>query len=361
LGMIPNISVGRHYRSLSKLEGASGLTLFYLGLRLDFLRHSPPGVVDKLETLAKSGARIVLAFQPAHERRAHVPEMFKYAAFPKVKEKGAEDSTELESGHGKKGVAGIAASRKSAGKSWGVWDAYARKPKAGEHDRFSGLLNEQVEGLPPAISLQTLLYFRTPGHGWRILYSVENRPVLVERPLGSGSIVLLADAYLLSNEAMLKERYSGLLSWLTGNSSRVVFDEFHLGLSETPGFVTMARKYRLHYLLVGLMVLAGLFVWRNAVPFIPARSEQITKEPINSLELDHVGGLINLLRRKIGTGTLLDICLEEWEKSQGQRYCGLQEKIQEARDRIELDKGSRRDPVETYGEITRILSYRTFK
>ena len=99
---------------------------------------------------------------------------------------------------------------------------------------------------------------------------------------------------------MLKERYSGLLSWLVGNSSRVVFDEFHLGLSETPGFVTMARKYRLHYLLVGLMVLAGLFVWRNAVPFIPTRSEQITKEPINSLEMDHVDGLINLLRRQIG-------------------------------------------------------------
>ena len=106
LEMMPNISVGRDYSSLPKLEGASGLTLFYMGLRPDFVRHSPPGVVDKLETLAKSGDRVVLAFQPTHEIHAHVPEMFNIS-FTEGQEEG-EENKELENGHGKKDEAGIA-------------------------------------------------------------------------------------------------------------------------------------------------------------------------------------------------------------------------------------------------------------
>ena len=44
----------------------------------------------------------------------------------------------------------------------------------------------------------------------------------------------------------------------------VVFDEEHNGLRDNPGIASLARKYRLHGVIAGLILLAGLFVWKKA-------------------------------------------------------------------------------------------------
>lgn len=349
LQMMPGVSVQRNYRSLSHLEKAfphGRLTLFYLGLDEDFLTGPRTGVPARLESLAKDGARIVLCFRPVSRSAwgMHSGNRQPLKTKKEIKKARTKDGSGSHPSQ-------------SAGQEWEVSAVFSPEPADGAPDRFIGSLKEKVEGLPPTIPLNTLLYFRTGGDSWRILYSAQERPVLLERSFGAGSIVFLADTYLLSNEAMLKSRFSGLLSWLVGSSRVVVFDEYHLGLRENPGIVSMARKYRLDYLFFGLIVLAGLFLWRNAVPFVPA--ERSEEESVYVLEMDQTEGLIGLLQRNIKADMLLGTCLEQYEKSAGQNRAGLREKILEARGKLEGSraKGAHHHPVETYKEIARILSH----
>src|SRR5207237_5433411 len=128
-----------------------------------------------------------------------------------------------------------------------------------------------------------------------------------------GSIVLAADSYLFSNEALWKERSSELLAWMVGPSQRVLFDETHLGVEESPGISMLARKYRLHGLFAGLLLLAGLFVWKNATSFIPPYEETVQREqPELVAGKDSASGFVNLFRRNLPAPHLLAVFLSEW-------------------------------------------------
>ena len=54
--------------------------------------------------------------------------------------------------------------------------------------------------------------------------------MIVERAFAHGSLVLLADSYPLSNEALAADRNTGFLLWLIDDRRGVLFDETHLGL-----------------------------------------------------------------------------------------------------------------------------------
>ena len=57
--------------------------------------------------------------------------------------------------------------------------------------------------------------------------------------------MLSSDSYFLSNEAIRKERHADLLAWLVGLNARVLFDETHLGVSESPGVAASALELAL--------------------------------------------------------------------------------------------------------------------
>jgi hypothetical protein len=141
-------------------------------------------------------------------------------------------------------------------------------------------------------------------------------PVVLERAMGAGTVVLCADGYALSNEALRKHRKSGWLAWLVGESDRVVFDERHLGVEEQTGVVTLARRYRLHGLGIGLMVLAGLWAWRSMMPLVP-RSDPASADSGGAVVAgrDATIGLRNLLERHVPRAELLGVCLDAWRKS----------------------------------------------
>ncbi len=80
---------------------------------------------------------------------------------------------------------------------------------------------------------------------------------------------MATDSYFVSNEAMEKDRHADLLAWLVGANRNVVFDEAHFGIVETSGVAMLMRKYRLHGLAAGLLLLAGLFIWKNASRLVP--------------------------------------------------------------------------------------------
>src|SRR5262249_9019701 len=117
--------------------------------------------------------------------------------------------------------------------------------------------------LPEELPNHTVIYFKIPngstkskGLAWREIYRFRGHPVLIEAPVGKGSIVLAATSYFLSNEAMTRERLPELLVWLIGGKTSVIFDEYHHGVASNPGVATLARKYDLQWLFFALILIA---------------------------------------------------------------------------------------------------------
>jgi hypothetical protein len=176
--------------------------------------------------------------------------------------------------------------------------------------------------------------------------------------------VFSADSYHLSNEALVTERHSTLLSWLTGPAARVVFDETHLGVLENPGIATLVRKYRLHGLGLALAVLAGLFIWKNSVSFMPPYEAQSWRERRAWVAgKDASAGFINLLRRNVPRPELMRVCLEQWIAHAPRRRPVSPEKLRLMQQLIdeENDRPARRqNPVRLYQELARLLAKKPF-
>jgi len=195
---------------------------------------------------------------------------------------------------------------------------------------------------------------------WRTVYERDGKAVMVERSIGDGTIVLSALSYFVSNEAMRDERHPELLLWVVGDEKRVVFDELHHGIMEQHGIATLARKYRLHWLGAGLLVLAGLFVWKNGVSLVPADSgTHVTLGGPVAEGKGSASGLVNLLRRNIAGETVLRTCVDEYEKSAGRCDGKMREKLERVAAILEGEQkqsARRRDNTRTYNEICRILN-----
>jgi len=225
------------------------------------------------------------------------------------------------------------------------------------------VLDSDSDDLPQTLPWHTALYFDNPTNLWRTIYSAGGtNAAVIERQFGKGTVVLATDSYLFSNEAMRKGREAGLLAWFVGPNREVLFDETHLGLQADPGIATLARKYRLHGLVAGLLLLAGLFVWKNSVSFVPPHDDDIF-EGSNAIVdgKESAAGFINLLRRSISPAEILPTCFAEWKKSrahQRQKASGKIEKL-EVLVREEAARPKReRNPVQSYRNISAILTER---
>jgi hypothetical protein len=177
--------------------------------------------------------------------------------------------------------------------------------------------------------------------------------VVIERSYGNGSIVLCSDSFFLSNEAMKKNRYPQLLSWLCGTHRKIVFDETHLGVSRSPGIATLLRKYGLAPFFISLVGLALLAIWKQATRLVPVYEEE--ERAFVDPGKDAFTGFTNLLRRNISPGYILSSCLEEWKRSfthGKQNLSALLPRIQEiiAEDRAKPKKD--RNPVQAYRKIS---------
>ena len=152
-------------------------------------------------------------------------------------------------------------------------------------------------------------YFQAAAE-WHILDAEAGHALAIERKFGPGSVVLLASAWPLTNEAMVQDRRSELLSSLFSSKPQVIFDESHLGLEESGSVMALSRTFHLQGFLMGLLVLAGLFVWRNLAGFPPDMSI-----PARRTGRDSLTGLSILLARNVPEDRLIEICLEERQKS----------------------------------------------
>jgi hypothetical protein len=216
--------------------------------------------------------------------------------------------------------------------------------------------------LPQSLDWHSAMVFTNLAPSWRTIYARGSNPVVIERKLGSGSMVLASDSYFLSNEAMLKDRHADFLAWLVGPVRNIFFDESHFGIVEEPGIATLIRKYRLYGMAGGLMLLAALFIWKNSVSFVPLESEAVELPYVAGR--DAATGFVNLLRRNIPPRDILKVCFTEWTRSLQQTCIHSLSRVDAAQTIFEAESARpmlERNSVRAYRDICAALKgARTF-
>lgn len=130
------------------------------------------------------------------------------------------------------------------------------------------------------------------------------------RVLRKGGLVVMADGAPLRNGELHEKREAELVAKLFGAGLPVVFDESHLGVTETGGVGVLLRRYRL-FPAIGMMLAAALlFLWRSGVSLLPEReplSAGMTPQPAASLR--------TLLAQRVGPAKVLETLVSEWRRA----------------------------------------------
>ena len=306
LEKIPAISVSRDFSSENRLPEERHTTYLHLAARASEWEELPESLVKEIEGFAMRGGRLAVTFFPVTSRP------YRFASDeeePDSKKAAARKKRERERKEQEKGTGLV-----SLKDRWGLELEFAAldEDNAGAY-RPARVSNQSDPALPQTLDWHSGLVFTNLAHPWRTLYSRGLHPVVIERPFGSGAIAMATDSYFLSNEALRKDRHADLLAWLVGPAQRVVFDEGHLGILDQAGVAVLMRKYRLTGLVAGLVLLAGLFIWKNSMSFVPLPMEAEVQSAVAGK--DAASGFVNLLRRNISPANLLNVCFAEWKKT----------------------------------------------
>ncbi len=336
LARLPGLSVSRNHAPLTRLGDGAGTTLFVLGAAgIEGEDESGPEGAA-LRRFVGSGGRLVLGFLGAETRSV--------LAAPKKSERPPRDDRAPDETPRPSPAPLFASKGRGLLESWGVRLARHPLAKGVKPALARATSSAEALALPAELTWHGRTSFETRA-GWSVLYTSSGYPVLVERRIGAGSIVLLSDSYPASNEAVVKERRSALLSYLTGSSRRVVFDETHLGVLESEGVASLGRRYRLTPFLASLLVLAGLFVWKNATSLLPRGDARAARGDAVSGR-DSFSGLVGLLTRGLAPKELPGALVDEWARTAaGGR--SLEPRMREA-------AASAPDAVTAYGKLRRI-------
>lgn len=331
---IDRIAVHRNYKLLESVRFEPRTTLFYLGASAASFESSSKDMIAVIDRLTQSGGRLVLTFLPVTKRSE-----------PKVEKSTAK----------KKGPVKTI----SKHKHWGIGLAFKETlpVKDDKHQAVDAAADRR--DLPPVISWHTNLYFELFDDAWQTLYSYEGLPLIVERAYGKGSILLCADSFFMSNEALRSERHPQLLVWLIGENYSLIFEETHFGIYKNPSVAQLVRHYRFDWFFAALAVLAILFVWKSAAYFVPPPADAALNGADVVSEKDYTQGLIALLRRHIAGNQILPVCASEWEqtlKKSERTRAGTAERIRSLAQTGSTDSKKSRDPVKGYRTISKMIS-----
>jgi len=362
----------RHLQPLSKLGDGRDTTLVWLGEDVKKLRFLPDEFKE-LETFVRTGGRVVVGLLPVLER----PRINRFAArsapgkgVPTRPANPPPGTAPTNSPGWQPGDEFEDFRKISIRDRWNVSFDYTELSKT--DGKFVPVLAARRglpddSPLPRRIGVHTALHFDKLAPEWRTIYArvagTNLQPVVIGRTMGKGSIVLCADSFHFSNEALRREREPELLAWFIGPAREVVFDETHLGVHEDPGVATLARKYRLGGVFAALLILAGLFIWKNSVSFMPPYEEQLARERGELVEgKDSAAGFINLLRRNITPADLMKVCLEQWKAHFAHTRKPSEAKLEAMQKIIDAEnvlEPRQRNPIATYRKLSEILSKRT--
>jgi hypothetical protein len=382
LARLDGVSVRRNYQVLSSFRSDRDTTFLYIGAKAsgwefvdkDFLKH--------FEKIATVGGRLVLSFVPvvkqpdedvrSKSRSLATEEESQQDIHPNDDEKktGSKQRSNGGADDSNKTSENSAESEKrdqdkdkckciSLREFWGLSFDYHQKAVARLGQAISVIESDGDMRLSP-VTWHTLLFFDNLQPPWKSIYTLDGRPVIIERSMGRGSIVFTADSFFFSNEALRVDRNPDLLAWLIGPNSKVVFDEYHFGIVKTKGIAALIRNYRLHWFFVGIAFLAVLVAWKNSTHFVPPSKQTISSDQTPPApERDYTHGLISLLRRNIAVKDVLKVCVAEWKKAvdRGEKVTpGQITKIESVVAGQESHSKKETDPVVGYRKICSILA-----
>jgi hypothetical protein len=359
LGQLPGLRVERSLKPIKDLAATPPRTILFAGVPVSGWETTDTDEFNALDAAVRAGSRVVIALQATRSDKGHSVEEVRQEVKAKSERKSgkkkssAKKSDEKKSdarpapekpgdkkGPGKEGVEKDDPEKAEdpAGKSEPKEEPFrrseqpegARRPRSQLADlrklwgvelksrvlfdsgKGEGATRTEAGGLPERVPWKSDLYFKAEqGVEWRTLYKRGGEPVLVERTLGRGTLVLAADSFFLSNEALRGERPTALLAWILGPNTRVVFDENHLGVELDPGIAALAKRYGLTGAFFMLLLLAALFVWRRMALFVPPAEE------VRDITLSYhpAAGLEALLRRSVAPHELAAVCVTEWKRT----------------------------------------------
>jgi hypothetical protein len=336
LSNIDQFDARRDFSTANRLPAANGTTYLHIATTVSAWQSVTNESFREIERFIREGGRLVITVHP----RATLPRP--------VESKDPQIQEELER------------QRTDAPSLWSRWNL---KPEFVSLDLSpdgvympATVVSRSGLGLPSNLEWHSALVFYPGDDAWQPIYTRENQPVMVERHAGQGSVVIATDSYFLSNEAMLRDRHTDLLSWLLGPNTNIVFDEAHLGVVENPGVANLMRRYRLQWFVGALILLCALFIWKNAVSLVPPHFENGYSSHVAGR--DSFAGFVNLLRRAVPTGNILAIAHAEWKRSAAQTGRYSADRLRRAENAFQ-EENSRsakdRDPVRAYTTIARIL------
>lgn len=290
------IEAARSFRDPARADPGPG-TIFLCGLQWAQITGSDTDDVKALLDSVRAGNRLVLGFAP------QVPEAAVVSGVHAAVRSERERERERKAPSRKK-----RAEARALHREFGLDTRWLPAPEG----KVLSAVRVGEDALPGTIPWRTALSFEPEGDAWRRVYAVDRYAAVLERSYGRGSIVLVGDAYLLSNEGLARGRQSALLAWLLGPHRRVVFDETHLGVEENTGIAALARRYGLAHAALALIAVAILYIWKNGASLVPpaGRGTGGTDELSGR---DASSGLVNLLRRTLAPGELIAACVSEYK------------------------------------------------
>jgi hypothetical protein len=313
LGKVPEVSVQRDFSDSNRLpEEPQTVYLHLAGSRYEWERI-PNDLVHEMQNFLARGNRLVITFFPQTESYAfhNYHDEDETNSVKSAKSKG-EKMTPPKPVKKKKNIMDDD-SDISLEDEWGFHPGFEKLAQDGDTYAPAQAVSKTDLPLPRSLAWHSGTVFTNLDSAWRVIYARGTNAVVIERKFGKGSVVMATDSYFVSNEAMEKDRHADLLAWLIGADKNVVFDEAHLGNVETSGVATLMRKYRLHGLAAGLILIAGLFIWKNSTSLVPPHANDKTEGFVAGK--DSASGFVNLLRRSIAPRDLLATCFSEWKKS----------------------------------------------
>lgn len=369
-----NTSVQRNYRQLNNLEFKESTTFFHIGTPVFDSESVAARWVEAIDRLTASGGRLVLSFLPVEKK----PAAWRMSTCSSPQADDSDDpNTEPPQGSDDAETSADKAIEPSENPAdspisdkdsrcvaltelWGLVLTFAEKPATEAAKKGHDMLQVDLKQLPQTISWHTALYFDELDSNWRVIYTAEGRPVIVERSYGNGSLLLSADTFYMSNEALRSERLPQLLAWTVGQNSQIVFDETHLGIHKQPGVLSLIKKYRFQWFIIAIAVLAILFVWKNSVYFVPPLRDGYDRSDRDVYaRRDSTHGLISLLRRNIPKRQILQICAREWRRAfeRNQRYASSNSDLTKTVfEKIKAYGAQSSDPVIGYRRMCKIIS-----
>lgn len=289
------IQVQRNHENLTDTHLKPGDTLFIIGLK-----GGTGGLLggelvrQKITDFIQGGGRLVITYSPIF-----------------LGKKSKENTDETPSKEEDTDVSATPAPNADKEAPPPIWAVATEQLPSPDTTDFDTLATGSVSGKRLSMVWPHTMVFTDVGSQWKILLSIQKKPVLMEKVLGAGSVVLATSSHFLSNEAMLRGRQLPLLTWLVGTPDRILFDEYHHGLRSSKSVTGLIRSYNLHGVIALIFLLAALFLWRNCSSLLP-------HIPQNSATLHLVSGrdqfdaMVGLLKRHPLKNLLLT-AFEQWQ------------------------------------------------